>query len=225
MAQSDVANLTMHLKLAYLGAPGAGKEANLAALAAGGRPTAGLPVQTLGPTRGRERVQVMRVRLPAEAMPLSLVQRRWSGWTVVYAADPDDVEAMTTCLEDCDAIVYIAHSDWDELGRTLNGFAMMVGVVEAHGEDFGRHPLVVQYNHRDAASAMPPDVMRSALTDVINAWPACWPSDAEAFSAVEAIASGGRGVRETLARAVRAALDGPRLRDEVASLVGGYADA
>ena len=106
----------------------------------------------------------------------------------VYTVPGQAIYGLTrkSILKSVDAVVFVADSDPDKLEANIDNYNDMVDNLHEYGLDLDRVPILLQYNKRDLPNAIPLEVLEEALNPEGR------------YSAYEAVATQGIGVRETL---------------------------
>jgi signal recognition particle receptor subunit beta len=91
--------------------------------------------------------------------------------------------ARNIVLQGSDGIVFVVDSDKDRLKDNANSFSELLKLLEEHEKNYGKIPIVVQYNKRDLPSALPVKKLRSEL-------------NLKKYPSTEAVAIDGKGVIE-----------------------------
>jgi signal recognition particle receptor subunit beta len=104
-------------------------------------------------------------------------------------------------MKGLDGVVFVADSQLERMDENIESFKNLEKNLELHGHDIKELPLVIQYNKRDVPQVAPVAELRTALNKYNS------PD-------FEAIASEGRGVKQTLdtiARTIITTLKGGQL--------------
>ena len=177
MGTLDRAARSIHGKIVYFGAAGAGKTANLQLLAR----------KLKHEHRGD--LKVIEGDAGAwEHLPVSLGEvRGWNTsldiWTVPGAEVADSLRAEL--LEDADGVAFVADLRRERHDATLAALEELLGLLSASGRSLDEIALVIQYNHRDAADETAVEQLhrRLGLADAVS---------------FDAVAVEGKGVLQTL---------------------------
>ena len=215
MAYLDVMERSLHLKLCYAGAQGAGRRTNLAWLAQHVSRGEAMPLHELG--EGTPPLSSLSVPLSSRALPGSLAARGFRGWAMIHSTPTTSEIGMLRALESCDAVVFVARSSEGRIAESLRAFGELCRTMTALEGDTAEAPLIVQYNHRDSPDAVSVPVLRDALLCMAGGTGGCWPdlpggAVDQRFAEVEAVATDGTGVEATLDRAIASALATSRMR-------------
>lgn len=122
-------------------------------------------------------------------MPLDLGKVRGFDLRLgVYTVPGQAIYGLTrkSILKSVDAVVFVADSDPDKFEANIDSFEDMVDNLAEYGLDLEKVPLVIQYNKRDLDNAISIERLEEALNPEGR------------FTAFEAVAVSGEGVRETL---------------------------
>ncbi len=149
MAQVQVAKRQLNLKIAYYGAPGAGKATTLRALE-----------EAVPPPRGR----VSRIELDAEAALRFECQPGWLETvkglrvTLQLFSVPGDRWREThphgLVLQGADAVVFVVDSRPAGLEAARAAWAELEANLARHDQPLAELPVVFQWNRRDAEDAL-----------------------------------------------------------------------
>jgi signal recognition particle receptor subunit beta len=179
----------LHFKLVYYGPGLGGKTTNLEYVHAHTRPD--------------QRGKLIALETEAERtlffdlLPMELGQFRDYRVRLHVCTVPGQIALDTTrklVLRNVDGVVFVVDSQEDRLEANIESIRNLELNLRLQGDDPDVLPLVVQYNKRDLRSAMPIDVLRSELLVP--------PGVVE----IEACASTGEGVMETLKAITRECL-------------------
>jgi hypothetical protein len=189
----DRAARSIHGKLVYFGAPGAGKTANLELLA---RKLKREHRGDLKVTEGKGGSW--------EHLPVSLGEvRGWHTsfdiWAVPGGEACDSVRAEL--LEDADGVVLVADLRRERHDATLAALEELLALLAASGRSLDEVGLVIQYNHRDAADETAVEQLhrRLGLPEAVS---------------FDAVAVEGKGVLQTLSALSKQVLALLRARSE-----------
>ena len=221
MAYFDVMERSLHLKLCYAGAQGAGRRTNLAWLAQHLSRGEEMPLHQVG--EGTPQLWSLSVPLAPSRLPEQLAAHGTRGWAMIHSTPTTSEIGMLRALESCDAVVFVARSSEERIAESLRAFGLLCRTMTALEGDFADAPLVVQYNHRDSPDAVSVPVLREAMLCMAAGPGGCWPDlpggeKDQRFAEVEAIATEGAGVEATLDRAIESALATSRMRGYLASV-------
>jgi mutual gliding-motility protein MglA len=97
-------------------------------------------------------------------------------------------------LEGADGVVFVADSHSDRLDENIESFSMLQENLGSFGIEWRQFPLVLQYNKRDLQSLLPVGTLEERLG--LNGMPV-----------VEAVATVGTGVMETIRTASRVVIE------------------
>ncbi len=199
MAQVQVAKRRLNLKIAYYGAPGAGKATNLRALeGAVPGPKGRVGQVALDPEVALrfefqpawlEPVRGLRVNLQLFTVPAD----RWA-----------ETHPHSLVLQGADAVVFVVDSRPEGLEAAARAWEHLAANVAAQSERLGELPVVFQWNKRDLAGALPLERLEAAV--------AGWPEPRADAPACEAVASRGQGVLESVRQVAEATTDALRGR-------------
>lgn len=179
----------LHFKLVYYGPGLGGKTTNLEYVHAHTRPD--------------QRGKLIALETEAERtlffdlLPMELGQFRDYRVRLHVCTVPGQIALDTTrklVLRNVDGVVFVVDSQEDRLEANIESIRNLELNLRLQGDDPDVLPLVVQYNKRDLRSAMPIDVLRAELQVP--------PGVVE----IEACASSGEGVMETLKAITRECL-------------------
>jgi signal recognition particle receptor subunit beta len=192
----DRAARSIHGKIVYFGAPGAGKTANLELLARKLKPEHRGDLKVLQGNQGAW-----------EHLPVSLGEvRGWHTsldiWAVPGGEGSDAVRAEL--LDDADGIAFIADLRRDRHAATLAALEELLALLGARGRSLDDVALVIQYNHRDGADETAVEQLHRRLG----------LGSAVSF---DAVAVEGKGVLQTLSALSKQVLSLIRMRAEAPS--------
>ncbi len=165
-------------RILYYGPAESGKSANLA------RIRASVPngYRVAGPREPRR-----------ESLGFQLDAGALGSWSVlVEAADPPGAgrgRSVAPGEFPFDGIVFVADSSADKLDDNLSSLEALKIHLERSGLDIASLPMVIQYNKQDAPGSLP----LADLESLLNPW---------GLPAFPAVATSGKGVRETLKAAL-----------------------
>lgn len=228
MAYFDVMARSLHVKLCYAGAHGAGRRTNLAWLARHVSRGEAMPLSDVA--EGTPPLWSLSVPLAPSRLPERLAARGVRGWAMIHSTPITSEIGMLRALDSCDAVVFVARSSEGRIAESLSAFGELCRIMTALEGDFAEAPLVVQYNHRDAPDAVSVPVLREALLCMAAGPGGCWPDlpggqKDQRFAEVEAVAIEGTGVEATLNRAIAGALATSRMRDYLERALSAAEDA
>lgn len=180
MALIDVTNREIHAKIVYYGPGLSGKTTNLVNIHQ--RLPEGIRGEMKTIATEAERTLFFDF-VPIEAI-------RVGGWAIrfhLYSVPGQDVYVRTrrAILGGADGVVFVADSDTTRRQANLLSLAELEEHLAHYQRDPGNVPIVLQYNKIDLPGALGRDDLDSALN--ADAWPS-----------LEAIATQGNGVAETL---------------------------
>lgn len=93
-------------------------------------------------------------------------------------------------LDGADGVVFVADSQADRLVDNIESFHMLQENLASFGTEWSRFPLVLQYNKRDLEGILPVGTLETQL-------------GLNGISVLEAVATAGEGVMETIRQASR----------------------
>lgn len=179
----------INLKIVYYGPGLGGKTTNLRHIHAEARPDQRGRLLSLNTESERT--------LFFDLLPVALGEYRGFGVRLHLCTVPGQIAYDKTrqlVLRNVDGVVFVADSQELCLDSNVVSIANLEANLALLGEDARRMPLVVQYNKRDAPSALPVSQLRRLL------------SIAPGVPEVEAVACEGVGVIDTMKRIVKACL-------------------
>jgi mutual gliding-motility protein MglA len=180
MAFTNLETKEIHCKILYLGPHSAGKTANLRSIyleTADEANASNLQFVTEEPTKF------------FDFLPVSMGHFQDFHLKMHLFTLPDPTlfpTAASIMLRGIDGFVYVADSDRNAVAANPSTLAEVRNLMIDEGIQVADLPFVLQYNKRDLPDAMPVEVMSQQLNPSGN------------YPAVEAIASEGKGTRETL---------------------------
>jgi len=183
----------IHLKIVYYGPGFSGKTTNLQYLF--GRIPERLRGQWVALKTDEERTLYFDF-LPFDIGVGNGLKARFHLYTV--PGQPRFRRTRLLLLEDVDGLVFVADSRWDRLKENRDSLADLEENLKELGRDLDSLPIVYQLNKRDLESRLPSPVLRNALG--VNSHPC-----------LEAIASHGVGVVDTLKSATKMVLHNVKL--------------
>ena len=198
MGTLDRSARSIHGKIVYFGAPGAGKTANLELLARKLK------------QEHRGDLKVIEADAGAwEHLPVSLGEvRGWETsldiWAVPGGEAYDAVRGQL--LEDADGIAFVADLRPERHDATLAALEELLSLLSAQGRSLDEIALVIQYNHRDATDETAVELLHRRL-------------GLEGTVSFDAVAIEGKGVLQTLSALSKQVLALIRARADATSQV------
>lgn len=179
----------VHLKIVYYGPGLGGKTTNLKYIHGHTRPE--LRGRLLSLSTETERT------LFFDLLPIDLGDFRGYSIRLHLCTVPGQIaydQTRQLVLRHVDGVVFVADSQEFSLDSNLESIMNLHTNLEIMGEDAERLPLVVQYNKRDLATALPVDYLRAML------------NIPEGVPEIEAVARDGVGVFDTMKTIVKQCL-------------------
>ncbi len=180
MALINVAAREIHCKIVYYGPGMSGKTSNLQFI------HREAPSTTRGDLRSIATEQERTLFF--DFLPLDLGKVRGFQTRLHLYTVPGQVmyeRTRVAVLNGADGVVFVADSQRSKLEENVNSLKELARNVQKQGKRFQEFPLVLQYNKRDLADAMPVPTMNTYLNTLH------WPM-------IEATATQGSGVLESL---------------------------
>jgi hypothetical protein len=188
MALIDFASREIHCKIVYYGPGLGGKTANLRFLSEKTRPE--LRGRLISLSTDTDRTLFFDF-LPVDLGPMRDFRTRLNLYTVPGQVFYD--AARRAVLRGADGVVFVADSQEARLHANVESIRNLHGHLTSYGRDIADIPYVLQLNKRDLPSALPTDELWRRLN--IKGEPT-----------LEAIATDGLGVLETLKTTAREVL-------------------
>lgn len=188
MAFVDLASREIQCKIVYYGPGLGGKTANLRFLSEHSRPE--LRGRLISLSTDTDRTLFFDF-LPVDLAPLRGFRTRLNLYTVPGQVFYD--AARGAVLRGADGIVFVADSQEARLHANVESIRNLNGHLKSYDRDIAEIPYVLQLNKRDLSSALPTDELWRRLN--IKGEPT-----------IEATATSGSGVLETLKTAAREVL-------------------
>lgn len=197
MAQVDYKKKEISAKIVYYGPGRSGKTTNLQYVHAKLKPSHRGDLVTLSTEQDRT--------LFFDFMPMDLgevagMRTRFHLYTVPGQVFYNSTRKLV--LKNADGIVFVADSQRKYFNDNIESFKNLVENLKAHGMDLSSLPIVIQYNKRDLADAIPLAELEAALNKQYK------------LPTVEAVAARGEGVLQTLTAVSKAVIQ--RLRNQSA---------